>query len=205
MPKGLRSFVRSEWRSRGLLAAVRRRRSRFRRPARNATSHPGRGRAACCCSARPRAHAPTDPGGQGRDLRGGGVAGHRRRPYGGLERVRRAPRATTTPSCSCTTPGTCSRTRSRRPRGVRASGRRLRRDRRGGGGRTRLELLRHAGREPRRSADGRAAGDVEVYDPANPSTKGLPRRWRITDSWYTLPSNPRGNVHVLAGPGRDVL
>jgi cytochrome c len=40
---------------------------------------------------------------------------------------------------------------------------------------------------------------VEVYDPANPSTQGLPSRWTVTDSWYTLPSNPRGNVHVLAG------
>ncbi|HZB76151.1 MAG TPA: ThuA domain-containing protein, partial [Solirubrobacteraceae bacterium] len=40
---------------------------------------------------------------------------------------------------------------------------------------------------------------VETYDPANPSTKQLPRRWTITDSWYTLPSNPRANVHVLAG------
>jgi cytochrome c len=40
---------------------------------------------------------------------------------------------------------------------------------------------------------------VEVYDPANPSTRSLPRQWRITDQWYTLASNPRGNVHVLAG------
>ena len=35
--------------------------------------------------------------------------------------------------------------------------------------------------------------------PRNPSTKGLPRRWTVTDAWYTLPSNPRSNVHVLAG------
>ena len=40
---------------------------------------------------------------------------------------------------------------------------------------------------------------VEVYDPSNASTKPLPRQWRVTDSWYTLASNPRGNVHVLAG------
>ena len=40
---------------------------------------------------------------------------------------------------------------------------------------------------------------VEIYDPANPSTKPLPRQWRVTDQWYTLPSNPRNNVHVLAG------
>ena len=46
---------------------------------------------------------------------------------------------------------------------------------------------------------GEQPATIEVYDPANPSTKHLPRQWRITDSWYTLPSNPRGNVHVLAG------
>ena len=40
---------------------------------------------------------------------------------------------------------------------------------------------------------------VEVYDPANPSTEPLPGRLAVTDGFYTLSSNPRGNVHVLAG------
>jgi cytochrome c len=39
---------------------------------------------------------------------------------------------------------------------------------------------------------------VKVEDPAHPSMRGLPERWRRTDEWYNYQSNPRGTVHVLA-------
>lgn len=39
--------------------------------------------------------------------------------------------------------------------------------------------------------------DLVVEDPAHPSTRMLPPRWRRTDEWYTFRDNPRGRVHVL--------
>jgi len=39
--------------------------------------------------------------------------------------------------------------------------------------------------------------ELVVEDPAHPSTRMLPPRWRRTDEWYTFRDNPRGRVHVL--------
>ncbi len=39
---------------------------------------------------------------------------------------------------------------------------------------------------------------VQVEDPRNPSTAGLPARWPRTDEWYNYAGTPRGQAHVLA-------
>jgi cytochrome c len=39
---------------------------------------------------------------------------------------------------------------------------------------------------------------IKVADPADPSTRNLPRRWERRDEWYSFRRNPRGKVHVLA-------
>jgi cytochrome c len=39
---------------------------------------------------------------------------------------------------------------------------------------------------------------VQVEDPGNPSTSGLPRLWVRKDEWYNFRKNPRGSVDVLA-------
>ncbi|HEY9524348.1 MAG TPA: ThuA domain-containing protein [Thermopolyspora sp.] len=38
---------------------------------------------------------------------------------------------------------------------------------------------------------------VRVEDPDTPSTRPLPRPWRVTDEWYTFEDNPRERVRVL--------
>ena len=40
--------------------------------------------------------------------------------------------------------------------------------------------------------------EIEVDDPAHPSTKDLPRIWNRNEEPYDFVANPRGNVHVLA-------
>jgi cytochrome c len=39
---------------------------------------------------------------------------------------------------------------------------------------------------------------IDVSDPRDASTRGLPRRWTRTDEWYAFATNPRGAVRVLA-------
>jgi type 1 glutamine amidotransferase len=39
---------------------------------------------------------------------------------------------------------------------------------------------------------------VQVENPGNPSTSGLPRLWVRKDEWYNFQRNPRGSVDVLA-------
>jgi type 1 glutamine amidotransferase len=39
---------------------------------------------------------------------------------------------------------------------------------------------------------------VNIEDPTNPSTAGLPIHWQRTDEWYNFTGNPRGCAHVLA-------
>lgn len=39
---------------------------------------------------------------------------------------------------------------------------------------------------------------IDVSEPRDGSTAGLPPRWTRTDEWYNFASNPRGSVHVLA-------
>lgn len=39
---------------------------------------------------------------------------------------------------------------------------------------------------------------IDVEDPRNPSTAGLPKRWVRKDEWYNFIQSPRGKVHVLA-------
>jgi type 1 glutamine amidotransferase len=38
---------------------------------------------------------------------------------------------------------------------------------------------------------------IDVADPRDPSTAGLPAVWTRTDEWYNFTSNPRPSVHVL--------
>jgi type 1 glutamine amidotransferase len=38
---------------------------------------------------------------------------------------------------------------------------------------------------------------IDVADPRDPSTAGLPSVWTRTDEWYNFASNPRPSVHVL--------
>ncbi|MFK7969282.1 MAG: ThuA domain-containing protein [Bacteroidia bacterium] len=42
------------------------------------------------------------------------------------------------------------------------------------------------------------SGQVKVIDAAHPSSAALPQRWNLTDAFYNLQGNPRGEVHVLA-------
>ena len=39
---------------------------------------------------------------------------------------------------------------------------------------------------------------LDVADPRDRSTSGLPAKWMRTDEWYNFQSNPRSAVHVLA-------
>jgi cytochrome c len=39
---------------------------------------------------------------------------------------------------------------------------------------------------------------LDVADPRDRSTAGLPAKWQRTDEWYNFQSNPRSAVHVLA-------
>lgn len=41
-------------------------------------------------------------------------------------------------------------------------------------------------------------GTVVIEDRNNPSTAGLPERWRRTDEWYNYTGHPRGCAHILA-------
>ena len=45
---------------------------------------------------------------------------------------------------------------------------------------------------------GSQSGVVKVVDGVHPATNTLPQRWTLTDAFYNLQSNPRGEVHVLA-------
>jgi type 1 glutamine amidotransferase len=39
---------------------------------------------------------------------------------------------------------------------------------------------------------------IDIDDPANPSTAGLPLHWSRTDEWYNYEGTPRGTARVLA-------
>lgn len=39
-------------------------------------------------------------------------------------------------------------------------------------------------------------GTIHVVDPAHPSTRGLPSRWRRTEEWYDFRTQPRAHVLV---------